>query len=124
VFSKNPQAIEAITLESVGANGETTFVVRRDGTDHRIVAASGTWKKTTMSGRGAPEPVAASGAWTAPDTYTLTVTRSRTPFSTTFRLRFGGHLLAVRSENNIGPADARVAEFIGEAQTPSTRSSR
>jgi CubicO group peptidase (beta-lactamase class C family) len=119
-FGKNPPSIESVMLESMNATGEATFVIRQNGIDQRIVAAPAGWKKGTMIAGGASEPIAASGGWTGPDTYTLTVVRYRTPFSTTYRLRFGGNLLAVRSENNIGPADGRVADFVGEATETKT----
>jgi CubicO group peptidase (beta-lactamase class C family) len=120
VFGSNPQLIESILLESAGGKGETAFVIRRNGVDQRIVAVPGGWKKGTAVIDGRAEPIAATGGWSAPDTYTLVVARYHTPFSTSYQLRFGGNLLAVRSENNIGPADARVAEFVGAATTKGT----
>ena len=114
-FGKNTQALEAITLESVTRNGEATFAMRRAGADLRVVAAPGAWTKANVTIDGTTEPIAASGGWTGPDTYTLVIARYQTPFSTKFQLRFGGNLLAVRSENNVGGADTRITEFIGEA---------
>ena len=121
VFEKNPQSLESIVLEPPGPTGEATFVIRQDGAEQRLVAGRGSWKKGTLTMRGAPVPVAASGGWTAPDTFTLAVVRYQTPFVTTFRFRFGGNLLAVRSENNVGAADSRIAEFVGTAEPAQRR---
>ncbi len=120
VFGKNPQGIETLALESVAANGEAAFLIRRGGVDHRIVAAPGAWKKGTVTDGGATDAIAASGGWSGPDTYTLVITRYQTPFSTKFQLRFGGNLLVVRSENNVGNPESRVAEFFGEAAVKGT----
>ena len=56
---------------------------------------------------------AASGGWTAADTFTLQVVRYRTPFSTTYRFRFADDQVTVDSEQNVGPPAARTAQFIG-----------
>jgi CubicO group peptidase (beta-lactamase class C family) len=120
VFSKNPQGMEALVLESVAPNGETSFLIRRGGVDHRIVAAPGAWKKGTVTAGGTTDAIAVSGGWSGPDTYTLVITRYQTPFSTKLQLRFGGNVLAVRSENNIGSPEGRVAEFFGEAAVKGT----
>jgi len=60
--------------------------------------------------------VAASGGWTADDTYTLKVVRYRTPFVVTYRLQFSGDQLGVESEMNVGAADRRVAQWVGRAR--------
>jgi hypothetical protein len=119
-FGKNPQGMEALVLESVAANGEASFLIRRGGVDHRIIAAPGAWKKGTVTAGGTTDAIAASGGWSGPDTYTLVITRYQTPFSTKLQLRFGGNVLAVRSENNIGSPEGRVAEFFGEAAVKGT----
>ncbi len=70
---------------------------------------------------GTPDAVAASGAWTADDTYTLKVVRYRTPFATTYELRFAGEQLFVKAEQNVGPADARVVELVGKLGTAAAK---
>ena len=62
---------------------------------------------------GKAEAIAASGGWTAADTFTLQVVRYRTPFSTTYRFRFADGQVTVDSEQNVGPANTRTAKFIG-----------
>ena len=70
---------------------------------------------------GPADPIAASGAWTADDTYTLDVVRYRTPFATTYKLRFAGDQLFVSAEQNV-PANAKVVEIVGRLATSSQRS--
>ena len=75
-----------------------------DGADQTIAATSGAWQKGTLTIGGKAEAVAASGGWTAADTFTLQVVRYRTPFSTTYRFRFADDQVTVDSEQNVGPA--------------------
>jgi hypothetical protein len=115
-FGENPQSIEAITLDSTDAAGESRFTLRIGGVEEHIAAAPGAWRKGTLTIRGAAEPIAASGAWTAGDTYTLVVTRYHTPFATTYRMRFAGDRLMIDSEQNVGAADTRVVHMVGTGQ--------
>jgi CubicO group peptidase (beta-lactamase class C family) len=112
VFEKNPDAIEAITLDAP-TGGDTAFTFRLGGADQRIAAAPGAWRKGMVTLQGVETPIAASGAWTAPDTYTLKIARYRTPFAVTYKLRFAGDQLIVDSEQNVGAADKRTATFTG-----------
>jgi CubicO group peptidase (beta-lactamase class C family) len=116
VLGPNAQSLEALTLDAVDASGEATFTARIGGADQRVTAAPGVWRKSEVSLRGTPTPVAASGGWTSEDTYTLKLVQYRTPFSTTLRLNFQGDQLAVESEANIGAPEKRVTQFVGRAQ--------
>ena len=115
-FAANPQSIESIVLDSTDAGGTTTFSIRIAGVDQRVVAAPGVWRKSTLTVRGTPDPIATSGGWTADGNYALTIVRYRTPFATTYRLRFIGDELVVDSEQNVGSADARTAHIVGRAE--------
>ena len=86
-FAANPQSIESIVLDSADAS-TTSFTIRIAGVDERVVASPGVWRKGTITVRGTPDPIAASGTWTADGAYTLAIVRYRTPFATTYRLRF------------------------------------
>ena len=119
----NPQSIEAIALDSMNAAGDASFTVRIAGADQRIAAAPGAWRKGALKTSGGSDPIAASGAWTADDTYTLKVIRYQTPFTTTFRLRFAGDQLTVEREENVGAADARISRLVGR-KTPRPRRQR
>ncbi len=101
-------------LDSADAS-TSSFTIRIAGVDERVVASPGVWRKGTITVRGTPDPIAASGAWTADGAYTLAIVRYRTPFATTYRLRFSDAELVVDSEQNVGPADTRTAHIVGRA---------
>ncbi len=98
-------------------------MVRIGGVDQRIEIGRGSWRKGTLrlAADGATDPIAASGAWTADDTYTLSVVRYRTPFATTYQLRFAGDQLFLKAEQNVGAADARITELVGRVAGTSSR---
>jgi CubicO group peptidase (beta-lactamase class C family) len=116
-FDSNRLTIESIALESVTAGGDTSYTMRVAGADQQVAAAHNRWVKGTLPISGTPTAVAASGAWTADDTYTLKMVRYRTPFATTYKLRFAGDQLFVTAEQNVGAADARVTELVGKRES-------
>jgi CubicO group peptidase (beta-lactamase class C family) len=124
VLAANPRSLESLSFDSVTAGGEASLTMRIAGADQRLTAAPGEWRKATMLVRGTQEPVAASGAWTSDDTYTLKVVPYRTPFTSTFRFRFSGDEVLVENELNVGPDDSRVAKFTGTAAPRATSASR
>jgi CubicO group peptidase (beta-lactamase class C family) len=113
-FSANPQSIESIAVNSADANGAVAMTLRIAGTDQHISAAPDAWRKGTLTIRGVTDPIAASGAWTAADTYTLKVTRYRTPFMATYRMKFAEDQLALEIEQNVGAADSRILQIVGK----------
>ena len=61
-----------------------TLVARVDGVEQRIVCGRGQWQKGRMAWGPLPQqPVAASGAWTADDTFTAKLCFYETPFIVT-----------------------------------------
>ncbi len=122
-FDSNKLALEAIALDAASASGEPSLVMRIGGVDQRIAIGRGSWRKGTLrlAAEGAPDAIAASGAWTADDTFTLTVVRYRTPFATTYQLRFAGDQLFLKAEQNVGAADARITELVGRVAGTSAR---
>jgi CubicO group peptidase (beta-lactamase class C family) len=115
VFAENKPAIEAIALDSVDAKGGVSLTMRVAGADQHITASPEAWNKQMVPLRGTPDAIAASGAWTSDDTYTLKVVRYRTPFAMTYRMRFAGDQLTVDCEPNVGPAEERVTQLVGKA---------
>jgi CubicO group peptidase (beta-lactamase class C family) len=113
-FSANAQSVESIVMNSAETNGAISLTVRIAGTDQQIAAAPDTWRKGALTVRGVTDPIAASGAWTATDTYTLKVTRYRTPFMATYRMKFADDQLALEIEQNVGAADARILQIVGK----------
>jgi hypothetical protein len=90
---------------------------RFDGAEQRIVSGRGAWQM----GRGAwgrlpAEPVAASGAWTADDTFTARLCFYETPFIFTARLKFSGDEVRCEVESNVGFGPPKQARLVGKAK--------
>jgi CubicO group peptidase (beta-lactamase class C family) len=117
VFAPNERKLESITLDGDGKDGPVTIVARIDGTDRRIPCGRGAWQKGRLAwGRQPEQPAAASGAWTADDTFTAKLCFYETPFIVTVRMKFTSDELRVASESNVGFGPARESELVGKAQ--------
>jgi CubicO group peptidase (beta-lactamase class C family) len=116
VFPANDQMIGAITLDAVATGGDQSFTVKFGGTDQRVSVGHGRWIKGTMTAGAVTNATAASGAWTADDSYTLKLCGYRTPFVTTYRLRFAGDQLFVTAEQNVGFGEQKPVELVGKAE--------
>jgi len=118
VIATNPRSIEAIVVDSIDVAGAAAFTVKTAGSEQKVSARSSKWQPGTVLVNGVSEPMAASGGWTAPDTYALKIARYRTPFVTTYRLRFVGDRLEGESEENVGSPESRLVRFSGVAGPP------
>ena len=99
--------------------GGCRLALRTAGGEHRVEAGSGRWLRgTTTLGRdaarplsapglAAERPVAASGAWTAADTYVLKACFHQTPFSLTVTARFADDRVLLNVQQNVafGPTE-------------------
>ena len=61
------------------------------------------------------QPIAASGAWTQDDTFTLKLCLYETPFYTTMVFRFNGDQLLLDSEHNVAFGSTTVPQLVGQA---------
>ncbi len=122
VFPSNNRHIEAVALE-FKADG-ATLVVRTSSGESRIACGAGTWKKGNTSfvnglgGRivaSTQQPVAASGAWTADDTYTVKLCLYQTPFYSSLVFRFNGNQLLLDSEQNVAFGPTTLPQLAGQA---------
>jgi CubicO group peptidase (beta-lactamase class C family) len=130
VFAANERKLEAITLENNSNDKAVTLVARFDGAEQRIVCGHGVWQKgrigfpNTMNrglgslawGRLPEQPVAASGAWTANDTFTAKLCLYQTPYIVTIRLKFSGEELQCNSEANVGFGPTKEPQLTGRAE--------
>ena len=117
VFPANQRKLEAITLESDGKDGAVTLVPRFDGVEQRIACGRGAWRKGRVAWGSLPQqPAAASGAWTADDTFTAKLCFYETPFIITVRLRFSGKELQYHSESNVGFGPTKEAPLVGKTE--------
>ncbi len=116
-FPSNESKLESITVDSGGKDGPVTLAVRLDGADQRIVFGRGVWQKGRAAwGPLSEQPVAASGAWTASDTFTGKLCFYHTPFVGTVRLTFSGDELRCNFETNVGFGPTRQPELVGKAE--------
>jgi hypothetical protein len=60
-------------------------------------------------------PLAAtSGAWTAPDTFTIKIVLYETPFYSTVSFKFDGDRLLIDSEHNVSFGPTRLPQLTGQ----------
>ncbi|MBN1508920.1 MAG: serine hydrolase [Sedimentisphaerales bacterium] len=124
-FAANDRKLESIALENNQRDSLVTLVARFDGAERRITCGRGAWQKgrvpwgldRVLSGGIVTEhPVAASGAWTASDTFTTKLCFYETPYITTIRLKFSEHELKYDVETNVGFGPTREPQLTGRAE--------
>ncbi len=115
-FPANDRKVESIALEG-GADGAVTLVARVGGAERKIACGRGAWQRGRAAwGRVPEQPAAASGAWTADDTFTAKVCFYETPFVATVRLKFSGDEVHLDSEWNVGFGPTKDARLVGKAE--------
>ncbi len=115
VFPTNPRKLEAVTLES-GEKGET-LVARFDGVERRIPCGRGEWEKGRLAfGPLSEQPAAASGAWTADDTFAARICFYETPFIINVKLKFSGDELRFDAAANVGFGPTKQEQLVGKAE--------
>jgi CubicO group peptidase (beta-lactamase class C family) len=114
-FAPNDQQIDAIGFD-YGSTGCTVTWRTKWGRQETTIGA-GEWCKSTapFDWRG-PRPVAASGAWTAPDIYVMQLCFYETPHCATISCRFDGNSLFYDAKLNVsfGPTD--LPQLVGQAE--------
>ncbi len=115
-FPPNDRKIETLALECKERGGPVTLVARIGGTEYRLPCGSGSWARGRLAfGPTLPDqPAAASGAWTAADTYEAKVSFSETPFTITLKLRFADDQLTLDSRSNVGFGPNAQRQLIGK----------
>ena len=80
----------------------------------RIECGHNSWTKGKAAwGLQKLEAIAASGAWTADDTFTAKICLYETPFIHTVSLKFSGDELRFNSEANVAFGSGRDPELVG-----------
>jgi hypothetical protein len=116
-FPDNLKKLEALSLESKQP-ASTTMVVRFAGVEERIECGHNTWKKGQARWSSQKlEPVAASGAWTADDTFAAKLCFHETPFVLTVSLKFSGEELRCNREANVAFGPTKEPELVGQLVT-------
>ncbi len=113
LFPANARGLESIALEGKQP-GSTTIIARFNGAETRIECGHGAWKRGRAAwGSQRLQPVAASGAWTADDTFTSKLAFYETTFVYTVNLKFAGDELRYVNESNVAFGPAREPELVG-----------
>ncbi len=101
LLESNPLKVEAFSFD-FGARGSTLKLRTQDG-EQVLSAGCGAW----IEGRLGDRPVAASGVWTAADTFVLTLRYYETPVYDTHIFQFAGDELILKGGVNVafGPKD-------------------
>lgn len=120
-FPQNKRGIETIALSFAG-DGMAVLKVRDSRGEHRIDVAHGRWQKGRsrfVDGldrrmvRPKEHKVAAAGAWTSDDSYTVKLCLYETPFYVTMRFTFGKDELSLDSEYNAAFGPTTQPQLVG-----------
>jgi CubicO group peptidase (beta-lactamase class C family) len=116
-FPDNAGHIEAISLKTNGDAAAPTIAFRLDGIDQQMECGQASWSRGSMaSSLDKNIPVAASGAWSSEDTYSVRLVRYRTPFSTDYDLRFSDDQVILEGLDNVGQGPLTRFRLVGTAQ--------
>ena len=116
-FPPNNQKLETVALEFGKPGTPVTLVTRCNGVEQRTASGNGTWIKGRMTYAGlAEQPVAASGAWTANNTYTAQLCFYETPFVVTVSLKFAEDQLLYDCEYNVSLGPTKQPQLAGKPQ--------
>jgi hypothetical protein len=122
-FPANNRSIESAALEF--STDSAALVVRTSLGENRIACGAGAWLRGRtafldgLEGRmvvPGEHPVAASGAWTSDDTYTVKLCLYETPFYVTLAFRFQGDELQFNSEFNAAFGPTTLPQLVGRAK--------
>lgn len=121
-FGDNPKALRALALRPEG-EGFALELQNAHGAQ-RVVCGRGRWVpgeltfepalKRSIDTTNGRQPVAASGAWTAPDRYVAQIVFRESPFRLTLTLHFQGDRLELGLEQNVS-FDPRTWSLTGRA---------
>ncbi len=117
-FPDNDRKLETLSLvPAKETDNGFTIVARVNGADQRILCGPSSWAKGRAAWGTLPEqPVAATGGWTADDTYTAKLCFYETPFVITVRMKFTGNEVRVDSESNVGFGPTKGMQLVGTAK--------
>jgi hypothetical protein len=124
IFPANDQKLESLSLTPLVSDG--WLLTRRiNGTEtvlrcghNRGLDGNGSLGAAPRGPLGAldAEPLAASAAWTANDTFTIKICARETPYQTTFTLQFADDEVTVRSQTNVGFGNTKGTPVVGKAR--------
>jgi len=120
-FPTNDRGIQAVKLD---LNSESpALVARTPAGEKRTPIGLGAWAKSKggfSSGidqfLSVPNPalLAASGAWTADDVFTVKIVAYETPFYSAMSFRFEGDRLQLDAEHNVAFGPTKLPQMVGQ----------
>jgi CubicO group peptidase (beta-lactamase class C family) len=120
-FPENSRGIQAVALDF--APDSVALVVRTAGGETRTPIGIGSWVKSRGGFTGGldrllsvpPHPlIAASGAWTADDAFTVKLVLYETPYGATLTFHFDGDRVLLDEEYNVSFGPTKQAQLIGQ----------
>ena len=115
VFPANDDKVESARLDVEGESA--TIVMKVAGREGRVLCGAGAWRRggTLPGADGTDQAAAASGAWTADDTYVARVYLNETPFRVTVTMRFTDDGLVMDREYNVslGSQPTKRTQLVG-----------
>ena len=117
VFPANDRKLEKIMLVCDDKDGAVTLGVQSSGVFQKISCGHGKWAKGRLAYGTFPEqPVGASGAWTASDTYTAKLCFYETPFIVTMALKFSGEQVLCDTSQNVAFGPTAQPRLVGKLE--------
>lgn len=113
-FPANEQKVEELTLKFDESGNGVTVVSKMNGEERTMQCGDGKWTRGTMAVGPPQTPAAASGAWTADDTYTAKVVMYETPFIATLTFKFIDGKLEYSAKRNVGFGPTTAPKLTGE----------
>jgi CubicO group peptidase (beta-lactamase class C family) len=121
-FPENDRGIREVALD-LGAKEPALLVRTADG-ETRTPVGIGSWAKGGSFANGldkflgvpAHPKIAAAGAWTADDVFTVKIVLPETPFSSTLAFRFDGERLTLDAEHHVAFGPTKLPALVGQAR--------
>jgi hypothetical protein len=120
---ENDRGIQAVSFEFNG--GSTSLFTKTGNVDTRTPIGINSWLKsrgtfTNNLSRGLSVPdnpmVAASGAWTDQNTFTVKIVLYETPYYSTVSFKFDGDKLLIDSEHNVWFGVTKQPQIVGQVK--------
>jgi hypothetical protein len=122
-FSENDRGIKAVSFDFNSAS--PTLIVRTSSGETRMAIGMSSWAKSRGSFTNGldrflsvPENprIAASGAWTAENTFTIKIVLYETTYYSTLNFRFDGDRLLIDAEHNVSFGPTKLSQLIGQSR--------
>jgi CubicO group peptidase (beta-lactamase class C family) len=119
-FPENDRHVRAVSFDFNSRS--PALIVRTASGETRMPFATGAWAKSRggytngldqLLSVPAQPLLAASGAWTADDVFTVKLVAYETPFYSTLRFRFDGDRLVFDAEHNVAFGQTKLPQLIG-----------